>query len=230
MMRQRFKPSIELDRYSKAAFVVGILLTVMLGVFAVDYDSLQIGLAFTLSFALLSGGWLLGRLGKQRKAKQTNQRGQSAVLWWAGLLLVFGFADAFVPLAFGFAASATYLSTLGSAALFQVGAILVVVNGISESSFFPYGIGNAVLSLGPGVGAFTAIFTVGFSAMLYHLADVPIGPGLVVIFIAFSAMEFVGLITGKLWVVLIAHVSNNAAVFGYSVLVLSTVPALAIHP
>ena len=66
--------------------------------------------------------------------------------------------------------------------------------------------------------------------MLNHLADVPICPGLVVIFIAFSAMEFAGLVTGKLWVIIGSHVVNNAAVFGYSVLVLSTVPALAIHP
>lgn len=226
MSRRGARPAILLGPIGKVSFVVGVLLTVLLAVYAVDYDSLQVGLAFMASFALLVGGFIVGTRyqGKIAARRQSAARGESNLLWALVLLGVFAFADFFIPLAFGFFASGKYLSTLGLAAFIQVGAILVIVNGISESFFFPYGLGNFYASLqskGMAGGTGFAIILTSLSADAYHLAVYPGIISLAVVFVAFAAMTWVGFRTGRLWPVILAHVLNNAAVFGLSVLALS---------
>lgn len=221
---RRSQPSIQIGQEGKIAFVVGVLFTVLLAVFAVDYDSLQVGLAFMASFALLIGGLIVGLRSQKRAARTSSSSGESDLMWAFVLLGVFAVADFFIPLAFGFFASGKYLSTLGLTAYLQVGAILVIVNAISESFFFPYGLGNFFASLqykGFAGGTGAAILLTALSADAYHLAVYPGIVSLAVVFVAFAAMTYVGFRTGKLWPIIVAHVLNNAAVFTFSVLALA---------
>ena len=231
--RRGLYTQIELDAGAKAAVILAFLLLPLVAIIAADADSTIVSLDFTLSYVLLTTGLFLngGQLKvRPKNGQRTGDRPASqSWLWVFGALGIFGFAEAFVPLAFGFV-STTYLSSLSLSSALSIGGLLAIINAISEESFFRYGITNLFTNVGPRPSVITGIVMSAAAFTLYHAGDITGIVDFSILFVAGLTLAFIGLYTGRLSITIISHVANNLSVFLFTVLLLKPQAVALILP